>query len=59
MSGTFDASAAAAGYAMQMRYALHRALELLRVGVDWQISVEAGDDIEIVSADGYRSLLQI
>ena len=59
MQGTFDASAAAAGYAMQMRYALHRALELLRVGVDWQISVEAGDDIEIVSADGYRSLLQI
>ncbi|HEX7406754.1 MAG TPA: ABC-three component system protein [Candidatus Binatia bacterium] len=59
MPGTFDASAAAAGYAMQMRYALHRALELLRVGVEWQISVEAGDDIEIVSADGYRSLLQI
>jgi hypothetical protein len=57
--GTFDASAAAAGYAMQMRYALYRALEQLRVGVDWQISIEAGDDIEIVSPDGYRSLLQI
>jgi hypothetical protein len=55
----FDASAAAVGYAMQMRYALHRALELLRIGVDWQISVEAGDDVELVSADGYRSLFQI
>ncbi|MGX7681530.1 ABC-three component system protein [Jatrophihabitans sp. DSM 45814] len=55
----FDASAAAAGYAMQMRYALLRALELLRVGVDWQISVEAGDDVELVSANGYRSLFQI
>jgi hypothetical protein len=42
-----------------MRYALHRALELLRVGVDWQISVEAGDDVELVSADGYRRLFQI
>lgn len=55
----FDASAAAAGYAMQMRYALHRALELLRVGIDWQVSVEAGDDVEVVSAGGYRSLFQI
>ncbi len=55
----FDASAAAAGYAMQMRYALHRSLELLKVGVDWQISVEAGDDVEVVAASGHRSLFQI
>lgn len=55
----FDASAPAAGYAMQMRFALLRALELLRVNMNWQISIEAGDDIELVAADGYRSLFQI
>ncbi|SEE48085.1 hypothetical protein SAMN04488561_1460 [Jiangella alba] len=58
-SGVFDASAAAAGYAMQIRYGLYEALKRLRVGLDWQISLEAGDDIEVQDAPGYANYFQI
>ncbi len=44
---------------MQMRYALYRAIERLHNGIDWEISIEAGDDIDIVNAEGYTTYLQI
>jgi len=40
-------------------YALYCAIERLQSGIDWEISIEAGDDIEIVEAGGYRNYLQI
>jgi hypothetical protein len=55
----FDASAAAAGYAMQLRFSLVKALERLQAGIDWQVSIEAGDDIEIEEARGFTSYYQI
>lgn len=55
----FSAGASAAGYAMQFRYSLYCAIEKLKTSLDWQISIEAGDDIEISSIEGYRSLLQL
>ncbi|TFC95896.1 hypothetical protein E3T28_12985 [Cryobacterium sinapicolor] len=55
----FDASASAVGYAHQFRFSLLSALQLLRHGIDWQISIEAADDIEIQDADGYRNYLQL
>lgn len=56
----FDASASAAGYAMQFRYALLCALERLKSGVpNWQVSVEAGDDVEIIPHPGYTELHQL
>jgi hypothetical protein len=58
-TASFNASAAAAGYAMQLRYALYCAIERLQNGIDWEISVEAGDDIQIVEAEGYTSYFQI
>ena len=54
-SSPFDASASAAGYAMQFRYALLCAVERYGVGdLNWQISIEAGDDVEIIPEPGYK-----
>ncbi len=59
-SNVFDASASAAGYAMQFRYALFRSVERLKAGdLNWQISIEAGDDIEVIPSPGYTSLYQL
>ena len=59
-SSTFDASASAAGYAMQFRYALYRAVERLMTGdLNWQISIEAGDDVEVIPRPGYTDLYQL
>ncbi len=59
-SSAFDASASAAGYAMQFRYALHRAVERLMTGdLNWQISIEAGDDVEVIPRPGYTNLYQL
>jgi hypothetical protein len=56
----FDASASAAGYAMQFRYALLCAVERYGVGdLNWQISIEAGDDVEVIPRPGYTGLHQI
>lgn len=55
----FEASAASIGYLMQIRYALYRAICLYLDGLDWQITIEASDDIEIVPTKGYRDLLQL
>jgi hypothetical protein len=55
----FSAGASAAGYAMQFRYSLYCAIERLKTSLDWQLSIEAGDDIEISAVEGYRSLLQL
>jgi hypothetical protein len=59
-ASTFEASAPAAGYAMQFRYALLCAVQRLQSGdLDWQIAIEAGDDVEVIPAPGYASLHQI
>lgn len=59
-SSPFDASASAAGYAMQFRYALLCAVERYGVGdLNWQISIEAGDDVEIIPRPGYTGLHQL
>jgi C-terminal domain 7 of the ABC-three component (ABC-3C) systems len=59
-SNPFDASASAAGYAMQFRYALFCAIQRLQSGdLNWQISIEAGDDVEVISRPGYTSLYQL
>ena len=56
----FDASASAAGYAMQFRYALFCAIQRLQSGdLNWQVSIEAADDVEVISQPGYRSLYQL
>jgi hypothetical protein len=60
VSSAFDASASAAGYAMQFRYALLRAVERLKTGdLNWQISIEAGDDVEVIPKPGYTDLHQL
>jgi hypothetical protein len=48
----FEASASALGYAYQFRYALQRALEQVKYGLNWTIAIEAADDIELWSQDG-------
>jgi hypothetical protein len=59
-ASAFEASASAAGYAMQFRYALLCAIQRLQSGdLNWQISIEAGDDVEVVSKPGYTSLYQL
>lgn len=59
-SSPFDASASAAGYAMQFRYALLCAVERLQTGdLNWQISIEAGDDVEVIPRPGYTHLYQL
>lgn len=59
-SSPFDASASAAGYAMQFRYALLCAVERYGVGdLNWQISIEAGDDVEIIPEPGYTGFHQL
>jgi hypothetical protein len=55
----FAATAAALGYAYQFRYSLLSALKRLQVvGVDWEIRIEALDDIEI-SGTHELELLQL
>jgi hypothetical protein len=44
---------------MQLRFSLVKALERLQAGIDWQVSIEAGDDIEIEEARGFTSYYQI
>lgn len=45
---------------MQFRYALLRAVERLSSGdLNWQVSIEAGDDVEVVPAPGYSDLHQL
>ncbi|GAA2692498.1 MULTISPECIES: ABC-three component system protein [Actinosynnema] len=55
----FEASASALGYAYQFRYSLHRALEKIQTtGLDWSISIESADDVEIIDGAG-RELRQL
>lgn len=61
MSGqgeSFEASASAVGYVYQFRRALLSCVEQLRVGIDWSLAIEAGDDIE-VQADQQTGLWQL
>jgi hypothetical protein len=45
---------------MQFRYALFRAVERLKSGdLNWQISIEAGDDVEVIPSPGYKNLYQL
>ncbi|MFI5706337.1 ABC-three component system protein [Kribbella sp. NPDC051620] len=56
--GKFEAGASALGFAYQFRVALNRALDALPHGLDWQIGVEAADDVEYVS-DANSERLQL
>jgi len=51
-SNLFTAAASALGYAYQFRRSLFRAWTELGTSVDWQIAVEAGDDIEFRDTTG-------
>jgi hypothetical protein len=45
---------------MQFRYALLCAVQRLQSGeIDWQISIEAGDDVEIIPTPGYKDFHQL
>lgn len=48
----FTAAASALGYAYQFRRSLFRAWTELGTSVDWQIAVEAGDDVEFRGKTG-------
>jgi len=48
----FEASASMLGYLYQIRQLLACAVERYEHGLDWSVAVEAGDDIEVVRADG-------
>ena len=48
----FEASASMLGYLYQIRQVLACAVERYEHGLDWSVAVEAGDDIEVVRADG-------
>lgn len=55
----FEASASALGYAYQFRYALFRALEQRRFGLNWSIAIEAADDVELTVHEGQIELRQL
>src|SRR6266852_824534 len=56
--GLFEAGASALGYVHQIRYALVRALEQLRIDVNWTIMIEGADDVELVDQE-HRELSQL
>lgn len=47
----FEASAAALGYAFQLRFALLQALDAYSIGTDWSIGIETADDVEVIQND--------
>jgi hypothetical protein len=58
VDGTFSAAAAALGYAYQFRYALLVGLRRYRQGIDWEVWLEAADDVEVVGTSDHE-LLQL
>ncbi|GAA0263539.1 hypothetical protein GCM10010492_75740 [Saccharothrix mutabilis subsp. mutabilis] len=54
----FEAPASAVGYLYQVRKALLFCVEQIRLGLDWSVEVEAGDDIEVRHENG-RDLWQL
>lgn len=52
----FEASAAALGYAFQLRFALLQALDAYAVGTDWSIGVETADDVEVIQGEATTQL---
>ncbi|MFG2697196.1 ABC-three component system protein [Kitasatospora sp. NPDC048407] len=54
----FEAAASALGYLFQLRKALQRCVELSRDGIEWNVAIEAADDVE-VSTEAGTELIQL
>ncbi|MEU9504815.1 ABC-three component system protein [Micromonospora sp. NPDC048170] len=53
-SDIFDASASALGYLHQLRFALLASVREHMNGVNWHVSVEVADDVEVISDENKR-----